>query len=552
LQEIEITIEPKHLKIASLIGILGAILIAEIIIPLNTPINFGDEGFHTLMIQWISNKKEIPVWLPMLSTELTKSSYSGSFLYHIVTASLMPFGFNEILVRFIVPFCAILSGLTTFIFAKKIGNENAGWFAAILLVTFPSFVTYSVLLYKDAFFILYLTLFFLTFILLVQENRKKYLLLSGIFAAFAIFSKPTGFALLFFVAFAFLYEIIAKKKFLPVLKKYSLWLFVVILILGPFYLRNIYYYKGLCYLPFYPKFFEKIPLLSSKGCTINLYQENYKFAGRVEQIGTEANIFVMGLTSYLEFAYGNLFFAFFPFLAGLFLLLFNRTETNILLLLILLSFMPIVLFVSTGRAEDTARYTLGLSPIIALVGGIWFDKAIKFLNNYYKNFEIIIFIIVLVYCIWGLKFLGKSGYGFLDRLSVLMQVRGFSPTFFEACKWIKENLPENVRLMTIWCYRAVYNCQRNVIGNHPDVALSRDVNYTLNVTKQLGITHLFIQKFSIDYKNQHLSERYDWDFVKFLESHPEHFKKIYENGPPLQQCLQAGGCDGNIIYEIIY
>jgi hypothetical protein len=34
--------------------------------------------------------------------------------------------------------------------------------------------------------------------------------------------------------------------------------------------------------------------------------------------------------------------------------------------LILLSFIP-VFFISTGRAEDTARYTLGWSPIIALV-----------------------------------------------------------------------------------------------------------------------------------------------------------------------------------------
>jgi hypothetical protein len=174
------------------------------------------------------------------------------------------------------------------------------------------------------------------------------------------------------------------------------------------------------------------------------------------------------------------------------------------------------------------------------------------LSKYRKNLEVVIFAVFLVYCVWGLKFLGIIGYGFLDRISVLMQVRRFSPAFFEACEWVKKNLPENVRLMTIWSYRAVYNCQRSVIGNYPDIALSKDINYTLNVAKQLGITHLFIQKFSIDYKNQHLSERYDWDFVSFLESHPENFKKVYENGPSLQQCLQAGGCDGNIIYEIIF
>jgi hypothetical protein len=553
MKEIEITIETKHLKVISLVGILLAILIAEIVLPQNTPINFGDEGFHTLLIQWLSNKKEIPVWMPIFSTETNKIGISGAFLYHLATAGFMLFGFQEAIVRFMVPFCAFLSGLAIFAFAKRIYNENVGWFAAIFLVTFPSFVTYSVFLYRDAFFTLYLTLFFLTFILSIRENSKKYLILSGIFGAFAIFSKTAGFGLLFFVAFAFLYEVISEKKFLPIFKRYLIWLVVVILVLGPFYLRNIYYYKGLCYYPYYPKFFDKIPLLSSKGCSIDLHEEKYEFAGRVEQVGTEANVFAVGLTSYFEFAYGNLFFAFFPFVAGIFLILFWKEKQDVLILLILLSLIPIF-YISTGRAEDTARYTLGWAPVIALIGGVWFDETVKFLNKYYKYFGIIVFILVLVYCIWGLRLLGITGYGFLDRLSVLLQVRQFSPAFFEACKWVRENLPENVRLMTIWSYRAAYNCQRNVIGNFPDIALSRDLNYTLQVAKANGITHIFIQKFSIDPANKHYSEHYDLEFVQFLEAHPDHFVKVYENGASLQECQlywQRGyQCDGNIIYEI--
>jgi len=45
----------------------------------------------------------------------------------------------------------------------------------------------------------------------------------------------------------------------------------------------------------------------------------------------------------------------------------------------------------------------------------------------------------------GLKFLGIAGYGFLDRLSVLLQVRQFSPAFFEVCKWIREHLPGSLQ-----------------------------------------------------------------------------------------------------------
>jgi hypothetical protein len=94
------------------------------------------------------------------------------------------------------------------------------------------------------------------------------------------------------------------------------------------------------------------------------------------------------------------------------------------------------------------------------------------------------------------------------------------------------------------------------MGTVPDIALSRDVNYTVEVAKQNEVTHIFVQKFSIDPNNQHLSEKYDLDFVQFLENNPTHFKKIYENGPPLEQCLQywqrGYSCDGNIIYEIVW
>ncbi|MGC8812711.1 MAG: hypothetical protein ACP5O8_03980, partial [Candidatus Aenigmatarchaeota archaeon] len=367
--------------------------------------------------------------------------------------------------------------------------------------------------------------------------------------------KTAGFGLLFFVAFAFLYEIFTEKKFFQTFKKYLLWFVVVILILGPFYLRNIYYYKSLCYYPYYPSFFDKIPLLNNKGCTIDLHQEKYEFAGRVEQVGTEANVFAIGLTSYLEFAYGNLFITIFPFLAGVFLLVFAKKKEETLILLILLSLVPIF-YISVGRAEDTARYTLGWAPIIALVAGFWFDEVNKFLSKYYKYLGAIVFVLVLIYCIWGLKIFGITGYGFLDRLSTLLQVRQFSSLFFDACKWVREKLPENVRLMTIWSYRAVYNCQRNVIGNYPDIALSRDLNYTLQVAKANKITHIFIQKFSIDPANKHYSEHYDLEFVQFLEANPKHFVKVYENGPSLQECQlywQRGyQCDGNIIYEIKY
>jgi len=83
------------------------------------------------------------------------------------------------------------------------------------------------------------------------------------------------------------------------------------------------------------------------------------------------------------------------------------------------------------------------------------------------------------------------------------------------------------------------------------MALSNDVDYILDVASQLGITHIWINKFSIDLQNQHLSEMIDLSYVQLLESNPEHFEKMYETGPPMTECVQQL-CDGNIIYEIVY
>jgi hypothetical protein len=126
-----------------------------------------------------------------------------------------------------------------------------------------------------------------------------------------------------------------------------------------------------------------------------------------------------------------------------------------------------------------------------------------------------------------------SYFNISGKLDIMFRVKQFSPAFFEACDWVKNNLPENVSLYTVWAHRAVYNCQRDAVATTAasDIALSKDVNYTLALAKQLGITHLFVQKFSIDPQNNRYAENYDLDWVQFLEDNPKAFVKIYENGP---------------------
>jgi len=517
----------------------------ELQVTFNNPIVFGDESYHARISQYIAEEVEYPAWSPLGGTELFKTSFAAPPLWHTLIASfLYLFGFNEIFIRFLPPFVTFLTGLAVFLLGKELYDEKIGFIASIIAITIPSFATYSVLIYTDALVTLFMTMFFLLFCLYIKRGGKIYSILSGIFGAFAFLTKPSGIAVYIFIFLAFVYELIKKRKFYEPLKKYFILSLILILVPSTFFLRNFFYYKTpMCAgIPFINR------VLDVSGCAIGEFEGKYKYAGITEQAGTEQSIYRMGLTNYLNFAYGELVvlgirlpWVILALFSGLFVVLSKRDKSDIFVLL-MLSIVLLIFLTSTGRAEDTARYTLIWSPFIALLAGKWFSGIYEFIKEYQKYIALIVFIIVVI-----LSYINLKG-----KLDVMAQVKQFSPSFFEACDWIKENTAKDAVISTFWSSRALYNCQRNSAGAPADLRLSDDVNYTLSVAKQYGTTHIFIQKFSIDPQNRHLKEKFDLDFVNLLEAHPEYFKKVYENGPPLQQCLQQGGCDGNIVYEINY
>lgn len=543
--EKEITIELKNPEIWVLIFILLSILVFELLVTFNNPISFGDEAFHTRMAQWIGENVEYPTWIPFTQTKNFKADFSRPPYWELLlTSFLYLFGFKEAFVRFLPPFVAFLTGLAVFLLGKELYNKKVGFMASIMAVTIPSFITYSVLIYTDVLVTFFLTMFFLLFVLSIKKGEKKYLVLSGIFGGFSFLSKITGFAAYIFIFLVCIYVLIKQRKLYGPFKKYFV-LFLVLtsmafIILIIHISRNYFYYgtPG-CYWTLIP-YSEKF--INFSGCTFNVteFESKYNYTGRTEQVGTEQNVYNMGITNYLNFAFGNIFFVVFAAISGVFLLLYKKDNISIFILFMLLIFLVLFATQASTRAEDTARYTLALTPFICLTAAKWFEEVYNFIGRYQKYLALVVFIFIIIFSYLNLK----------DKLDTMAKVKQFSPTFFEACDWVKKNLPRDAVLSTVWSSRAAYSCQRDVRGNEPDVFLSRDVNYTKEVAKKLGITHLFIQKFSLS--NEALSEKYQVDSVKFFEEHPETFKKVYENGLPLDQCLNQGGCDGNIIYEIEY
>lgn len=535
MSEKEITVEIKSPEALATILTLSIIFFLELQVMFNNPIVFGDEGFHARLAQLIAKNVEYPIWQPTHQTKLTKDAFARQPFLHLVIGSfLFIFGGHEGVIRFLIPFMTFLTGLAVFVLGKELYNKKVGFIASIISVTIPAFVTYSVLVYTDVLVTLCMVMFFLLFVLYSKKNKKIYLIASGIFGALAFLTKTSGFTGYIFIFFVFFYHLLTKREF-KFLKDYSILFIISILFSSMFFIRNFYYYKTpICGFPILSKF------LPTENCKIRDFEEQYKWEAEIRDVGTGQSLYKMGLMNYLNFAYGNVWFVVLGSCGGLFILLSNRRKNDILVLLILLVFLPVFIYVASGRAEDTARFTLVWSPFITLVAAKWFEEVYNFIKRYQRYLALVVFIFVLFFSYQNLS----------EKLDVMAKVKQFAPSFFEACDWVKNNLPENVTLSTIWNHRAEYNCERNSVGHRADLFLSRDINYTKEVAEKLGITHIFMQKFGLSF-DKAIHEEYGVDEFQFFEDHPETFKKVYENGPPLQQCIQQGGCDGNIIYEIV-
>ena len=564
------------------------IFVLELSVTINSPIVFGDEGFHTRLAQWIGQEKDYPAWYPFAGTKLVRSGFFRPPLWNILEGSFyFLFGFNDIIVKVLTPFIgSILIGLVIFILVKRVFSKEVGLITSIIAVTIPSLVTYSLLFYTDILFTLYFSLFIFTFIFAIKTENKRYWILAGVFSALTILTKNPGVIIVpFSMILFFLYQV-HMEGFSKKLKNYFILIILLILISGPFFLRNLVYYgTPNCALP----------LFNAKGCQKTFEYENIKeFTGGVVGGGSSESILKIGVIDYFGFTYGNIWFVqFIPFvfffLCGFFYLVWRKKRTDILILLALVSFLPIYYVSLTGRIEDLSRATLSLVPIIAFISGTYFNEIHKHISRI--NFiwlGALVFLIIdllLIYynyaeiswvlsTIFGVSLFAVSTYfllrknyqnaliitflsfiilssfvNFLSKTTDIVQVKGFAPSFFEACSFIKQNTTDDALILTIWDYATTYNCQRGVyqlsgMPDSGDIVLSGDVDLVLTRLKAHDATHIFIQKFSIN------PIHYPPEFVRFLEDNPKSFKKIYETGPDLDTCLSQGGCDGAIVYQV--
>lgn len=561
--ENEVTIELaslSKLKPLLILGFLAAVFIVQVQLTLNSPIAFGDEGYHVSIAREMGENREYYVYNPLQGTDAQDVQYNRPPLWNMIEASFyMIFGFSDTLVKILVPLMSMLTGLVVYSFGRKLYSENVGIIAAILTVTIPSFVTYSILFYTTVPFTFFASIALFSFMYAAKIHSRKYLLVSAIFSGLAIMANIAGLFMIMVMLFYGIYEVLRSKRLMLNVKRYGIPIIIAILIVSPWIARNV--------AEFYVPGCTSIQAIIQGSCsTPSTYAAQYEFTSRTNQGGTEIGILAMGIPQYLQFAYGfgvdqiilgSVFltfiisvigFSFVPFIAlgGLFLAIKRKINTDVVLVLAALVFALIFYQIGglsvDGRAEDLSRYFVVAVPMMSLLGAMYFEEMTKLARRYQNHAMIAVMVIVLVIGLTSLT----------QKLDTMEFVKQFSPAFFQACDWIKTNTEADSTLMSLHVYPTIYNCDRQAEWEMPDKAdilLSNDLSLIDERMKVNGFDYIFVQKFSMSYEP--LGQAWPISFVQLLEANPDKFQKVYENGPSLQECLQAGGCDGTSVYKVL-
>lgn len=552
----------------SFIIISVAILTLELNVTLNKPIAFGDEAFHAYIAKYIGTVHTFPEDLPGFG-----GLYTYPPLLHIILSAIYSLpSVMWILAKMFVPIIAFLIGLSMFIFLSKIYNERLALMAAIITITLPIFITYSVLIYTDILMVLFFILSIMFTLIADKSSGKelsskeirtvgsyKYWILAVICASLSYLSKTTGAIVFLFIGGLLIYKFIRKELNLKQFFSISLISVIIILALcGWWWVRNYIDFKTIdCNYP--------LPFFKSECINISdqtTKENSDRFAGYISTAGSGAGVLNFGLTNFIQFMYGNSYNFGYMFLGivhpsllivpllascGIVLILTRRNRNDIyLLILLFLSILPTLVITiqsATIRAEDIGRYLILTTVIISLIAATWLEIVFKVVEKRWKYFPLIIMFMLLIFC-W---------FNFKPKLDVMYQIKAFSPMFFDACDWIKSNSEKDSSFMSLWAAPTVYNCERKAewtSNDQADIVLSNNVTTALKALDNRKIDYIFIQKFSLSQTPYVAS--IPVSFAQFLENNPNTFKKVFENGMSFQDCMNQGGCDGNTIYKVIY
>jgi len=163
---------------------------------------------------------------------------------------------------------------------------------------------------------------------------------------------------------------------------------------------------------------------------------------------------------------------------------------------------------------------------IAMMGGVFISATYENVKNYNKYIAVLV-ILILLYGSWIYA---------VEKIDTMKAVKSFIPGFFEGCKWVDKNTPEDSILVSVYGHQTAYQCNRVVFygTDGPEIFLTNN-DTAYQHLKLHGADYIFVIEGLISTAN--LSENYPLSFVQYLESNTTAYELVYDNR---EQYGQAG------------
>ena len=279
-------------------------------------------------------------------------------------APLLPYSLSllyllnlDFFISFFMPIIGALSAVLVFYLGKKLFNQQAGVYSAVIFSLIPLHVIFSSKILTDAYATFFIILSFISFYKGYEENNKTFKIFFGFFLALALLARYT---VLWIIPVFFFYFLI-KDKFLKFLKDKYLWFAVLIffLTLSPWFIYGISEYNN----PF-GAFIHGVRAASYWGGTQSW---SFFFQYSWEALSIIAPIFLF-----------SLFYIFYKK---------QIIKKQIYLLFIWFLFFLIIAMLMPHKET---RFLMPIIPSICLLTGFALDKIKK-----YKNLVFVLIIIIL-------------------------------------------------------------------------------------------------------------------------------------------------------------
>ena len=491
-------------------------------ITLPSPVVFGDEGYYASLGRYMANTGEYPISEPYYNTDIYHYKFYKLPMFFLFNTGAWLIA-SELGIKLMMPIFSVLSALMMYVFLRSVGKPIQGLAAGVVLLMLPGMVTYGVMNYVETSNLLFvITALFLGYQALTFGKRDC-AVISGVFTGLGALTDTTAF---FIPAILFTWFLLSRS--FGKWKELLIIFLVAGVILTPFLARNFLSYGGFCY--------NFLPGDCSPSSDITIPHDgalDAKFAGGVEQVGTNIGGTSFGVLNYFRFAYG--WAAAILMLFGLSFVFLKFDKFNSLILVWFAFFIALTAqqLLMGGRTEDIPRYTLFGYPALAAISGTFIAEAFGWLEKKHVILGMVV-LLLIGYSVWVF---GN------EKLTTMTSVKAFSAGFFDGCKWIRENTPQDTLIFSIYSHQTTYQCDRrnlNVLPDKAEIQLTNN-NVSYQHLKLHGFDYIFVQQFAVSENANR--ESITTAFLNYLETSPE-FKKVYDN-------TATYGSGGSRIYKVL-